>query len=651
MTELAAFVGHSFDKSDEAIVSKFLAFFVRVAKMPIGFSWEHAEDAEPKLLSQKVREKMAGKNLFIGICTAKETVVPSSSLSRPFLMRNSLRAPDSEFAQKTSDWILQEIGCAFGKDMHIILLKEEGLREPGGIQGDLEYITFDRSNPEGSFNQVLDMIQSLLPRAREEAIARAEKPQSQVLDKVEQKDDVQLMPDIRDDWQSDQYREALWMAIALNDEDQEEKVSEAFLASDLAGEPRAELDWQVRRKYFRTSLGKSDHLDELNELASVHPKNDLIQLYLGILHMKYGQYEVAARHIERSADLVEGAPDRAKRLIRASSALSNAGDFARSVSLVEEVKALMAEVSNLESMMLESLAETRELEGQFDQHFALMEAYLEVKPNEHDKRYSLAFNYADHDQNDLSIYHYKILANQSPEEGALNNLGVSYFHLDLPAKSVEAYKSSQNLGGTLAMSNLARKLIEVGFLPEAEQLTEEAIKREDYDKAIGSSITQIKEMRESEDTKEEKILKALKPRRAFYARFGRACLQDRIPESRGVLTGTQFDLEFDIRGNSFRGQGTYQVPKKKGVFAVPRLANSGDSEDEMTTRRIEIIGTILGHAISYSQWIFEDGKARDADPERQGLMVAAPDLSEIDGYEIGANEEDALFRFSRKADI
>jgi len=650
MTELAAFVGHSFDKKDEAVVSKFLEFFDHVANMPIGFSWEHAEEAKPKLLSHKVREKIEGKNLFIGICTAKETAVPASVLSRPFLMRNSLCAPDREFTPKTSDWILQEIGCAFGRDMDIILLKEQGLRDPGGIQGDLEYITFDRNNPEESFSRILEMLQSLLPHAREEAIARVEKPQSQELDQVELKEEAQLTLEIQDDWQADDYHKALFRAIALNDEEYEEKVFEAFLDSNLATEPRAELDWRVWRKYFRTSLGKSDHLDELIELASAHPENDLIQHSLGRLYMKYEQHEVAAGYFERSAELAEGSQGRAERLIRASRALSNAGDYARSLSLIEGVKALAAEVPNLESILLETLAETRESEGEIDQHFALMEAYLEVRPNDHEKRFSLAFKYADQNQNDLALYHYSSLANQRPGDGVFNNLGVSYAHLNLPSKSVEAYRSSQDMDGTTAMSNLANKLIHAGFLSEAEELSQEALKRENYDKAIGLAISQIKEVRKNEGIKEEKILKALRPRRDFYVKFGRACLQDQIPESQGVLTGPKFDLEFVVQDNSFRGQGTYLDRKKKGVLWVPQLAKSVESTDDMITYRTEIIGSVLGHAISYSQWTFEDGKARDDDPDTHGLMIAASDLSEIEGYEIGGKEGSAFFQFSAKAE-
>lgn len=80
---LKAFVGHSFNEADREIVRSFLDFFGKVVNMGIGFTWEHAESAEPKELSLKVKKKMEGKNLFIGICTPRESVIDTEKLT-PF---------------------------------------------------------------------------------------------------------------------------------------------------------------------------------------------------------------------------------------------------------------------------------------------------------------------------------------------------------------------------------------------------------------------------------------------------------------------------------------------------------------------------------------------------------------------------------------
>ena len=79
MNNIVAFVGHSFDTKDDIIVRKFLDFFDTIKDLGIGFSWEHAEEAVPKILSDKVKEIIEGKNLFIGICTVKEEVIIKSA--------------------------------------------------------------------------------------------------------------------------------------------------------------------------------------------------------------------------------------------------------------------------------------------------------------------------------------------------------------------------------------------------------------------------------------------------------------------------------------------------------------------------------------------------------------------------------------------
>lgn len=78
MTEIRAFVGHSFTEVDDPVVRIFLEYFNEVQKMNLGFSWDHARAAETKDLSEKVLMKIQDKNLFIGICTKKELSLPMS---------------------------------------------------------------------------------------------------------------------------------------------------------------------------------------------------------------------------------------------------------------------------------------------------------------------------------------------------------------------------------------------------------------------------------------------------------------------------------------------------------------------------------------------------------------------------------------------
>lgn len=124
--QIRAFVGHSFATDDEAVVQRFLKYLTVIQSMNIGFSWEHAEPAEPKELAEKVLRLIADKNVFIGICTRKEVVIEPDKLRQSLLNRRIMKAEQASFSSKTSDWIIQEIGMAVGRDLDLILLKEEG---------------------------------------------------------------------------------------------------------------------------------------------------------------------------------------------------------------------------------------------------------------------------------------------------------------------------------------------------------------------------------------------------------------------------------------------------------------------------------------------------------------------------------------------
>ncbi len=82
MSQLNAFVGHSFLREDHEVAEAFLKFLNLVKGMNIGFTWESAEPAEPKELADKVMDLIKDKNLFIGICTRKEAAIEPGRLSK-----------------------------------------------------------------------------------------------------------------------------------------------------------------------------------------------------------------------------------------------------------------------------------------------------------------------------------------------------------------------------------------------------------------------------------------------------------------------------------------------------------------------------------------------------------------------------------------
>ena len=85
-----------------------------------------------------------------------------------------------------------------------------------------------------------------------------------------------------------------------------------------------------------------------------------------------------------------------------------------------------------------------------------------------------------------------MVKDKSDDAAAWNNIGAAAGNLSLDAKAVEAYRRADSLGDTVAISNLANKLINQGFLEEADQLCAKATKIENYDHRIGYAISRLR---------------------------------------------------------------------------------------------------------------------------------------------------------------
>ena len=77
MNIIKAFVGHSFTSDDKDVVTRFTVMFDEIANLHPNFSWDHAERAESTGIDEKVLSLIADKNVFIGICTKRERVLPA----------------------------------------------------------------------------------------------------------------------------------------------------------------------------------------------------------------------------------------------------------------------------------------------------------------------------------------------------------------------------------------------------------------------------------------------------------------------------------------------------------------------------------------------------------------------------------------------
>ncbi len=352
MSQLNAFVGYSFTSEDEEVVRAFLKFFDQLKGMNIGFSWEHAESGEPKVIADKVLGLIKDKNLFIGICTNKEAAIRPDQLRRGVLKKKVLNGDEAQFSLKTSDWIIQEIGLAIGRGMDLILLVEKGVRQPGELQGNLEYITFERNAPERSYGKILEMIKALLPKAKPLSVeevniqsAPKEKPELE-----KQKTDEWLQP--KNNWSRRQYQIALMHMIASDNQQGTKMISDAYLVTKDGQIIANRESWEAYQEYIRINFGKGGNLTTLENLAKVHPENSEVQKYLAMGYREYEDHEKAAQCFETAAESVKDIRRKLDMHGEEVISLVKAGHKKQTLVIVEKMKVLATQVENGEALLI-----------------------------------------------------------------------------------------------------------------------------------------------------------------------------------------------------------------------------------------------------------------------------------------------------------
>jgi tetratricopeptide (TPR) repeat protein len=559
MEPIKAFVAHSFTEEDAGVVAVILRFLDRVVELHPRFNWAHAEHPEPSLVDAKVLSLISDKNLFIGICTRKERVVLPKALSENWFARSSLTAKKIDFQWKTSDWIIQEIGLAIGRNMKIILLVEENTKSPGALQGNLEYIEFSRSAPEKCFDKLLGMIASLSPRSASTSSTTQEAtPQGDQDAELKQPSIENRWTTPKPDWKTDDFQLALLWHILKKEKSEEDRITELYYASDDGGDEEKRKAWDAHREALHITHGSGD-LAKLERYSTDLPMNSSIAADLASGYLHYQEYEKAAKAYLLAADTCKDETRLISLLGDAALNYIKAGEHPRARELEARMIQLSEKIDQGEVDVLQAKKYIAEQEKDDVTALAVLERLIQINPGDIDARFSLAYKYSETGQDDLAAFHYSRIPTAERKAYTWNNLGVSLERLGLPIKSVAAYKKSEALGETLAMSNLAIKLRNAGFAQEAHQTLDAALKIADHHKNVETALASIKDEQDAEDKKETATYEKAKPISEFYRQFGRSLVKAMSVNIVGRWKSPNCQLEFTVEGTTITASGSYEV--------------------------------------------------------------------------------------------
>jgi tetratricopeptide (TPR) repeat protein len=562
MSELKAFVGHSFSEHDKILVGIFCEHFDNLAKAHLNFTWDHAVEAEPSPLSQKVLAKIEGKNVFIGICTRHELAVRDASL-RPGIFRKSVLSGDADkFKWKASDWIIQEIGLAVGRNMSIVIFLEDGVREPGGLYGNIEYIPFSRANPQASFDKLLQMLLSLSPKEPTGSTADSETAAPEKNRRLAEAESPDLEP--KADWTEDRYQSAMVTVVLRDDAIALERITDAFLASKHSTGFGA-AEWDARIEWLRILFSKQGSFEKLKRLAEENPLSARLQMFLARAYDELGEHEKAAEIFQKASCAAEDQARRATYESDAAIQYARAGELSRAHSIFEGAKQLAKDQPSIQGAITDDLRTLAQIEKDDALELTALEHGVELNPTDWNLRFQLAYKHSQHDNGDMALFHYSKIPAPLRDSITWNNLGVSFADLSMHAKSVRAFRRAENLNDTLAMSNLGFRLARAGFVDEAGALAKKALGLESYHSNITDLLKRLKEIPEEEAKKETEALEKVKPKALFYRHLGDAVLAETPLEIGTKWQASETILNASIDGTEVRIWGEYEQEERNSV--------------------------------------------------------------------------------------
>jgi tetratricopeptide (TPR) repeat protein len=640
MAEIRAFVAHSFLDKDQPLIGKFLGFFDSVKKVLPNFSWDHAKDAKPIPVSQKVLELMEGKNLLISICTPNELAISANTVGN---LRFFTVAPTNSFERKASDWIIQEIGVAIGRDMKIIVLLQKGVRIPGRLFSDLEYIEFSPENLEECFNKLLQMLGAMIPNDGVSAAVVEPKLLASEKPSAEPGDDENWQP--KPSWDQEQYEQAAFRAIVFKRGDFK-TIGEAFRNSPFARD--GSVLWSARIESFRIIADEKFDFDIIKKAAFDNPKNAEPRHFLAMGYREFREYESAALAEEEAAANEGDDPLRLRYLMMAALNYAEVEKWERVSHILERLRREIAnKTDDIKFEFLDGLIELSKRAKDRLLEISILEEIIELRPSDTSRRFNLAYAHSEEGNADLALYHY--LKIPEPERGssAWNNLGVVFNSFQMSARAIYAYRASEEKGEALAMCNMGQKLLNAGFLDEAREMADKARAANAEEKELPELLKRLEETPKEEDEKLRKTLDEVRPKADFFRKLGAGVLRPTPTAFPPSWSAPDAKLEATFDGSVIQFSGTYQQ-QTSGLAAALNPFSATTH-----TYKVQFQGKVQGGAIFGKLKRQSNGSppmgllaSGSADGEKT-VMLIDEDCSELSVMERADSRRPTFYKLTR----
>jgi Flp pilus assembly protein TadD len=440
------------------------------------------------------------------------------------------------------------------------------------------------------------------------------------------------------EWNRRRYEAALYLMVEARDEEKARTIRDAYLDTEEAAEADNRHSWEAFAEYTHFRFGSGGSFAKLKTLAEAHPTSarTLEQLAKGFV--QYDDHAEAARTYEAAARQSRDEAEALRLMGRAAVEHARAGAQTRAWDIIREMKSRAEATPRAELRFLGAVKDLAEIAKDDEATIAAMERTLELLPDDDEMRFLLAYKHSERGDNDLALFHYLKIRPAERQPATWNNLGVAFEQTGLSGKAVNAYRESERLDETLAMSNLAQKFMSAGFLGEAQQQCEKALKIENFHQNVASTLAELRTIPEEEDKKQAETLEKAKPRSDFYRLFGHAISRPDPIEIAPRWKGPECDLAVQLIGCEYEAVGSYE---RLGLGSA--LAGSLGLGVELQNRpdryHVKYKGVFRGRAIEGSMSrTLEDDPTKARGPlssvyETKVLMVLTDEGNEIQAME------------------
>lgn len=535
------------DQAKTKPIEDFLATFASS-----GLECTTAEAAEAECISEKVRHKIDDCALFVGIITRRRALLGASNS-----IIDRLRCVFGKVSEWSAPpWILQECGYALKGGKTLVLFREEGV-ELGGLQSDLEFITYDPNSPATALTKASAVLNGLVSRHLGITVERTLElrplePIRAAESIVPAATPVPSTREVERDGLEMEFGELL-EAVRADDWTRAEAAYERGRLHAAEGGEERELLWAVFYHSLGAKAGRRSSMAALLSLAAVTPKHPAVLEGLGKGYAALSENRKAADSFLQAAECEGDVPLRGYYLLRAGECFERVAEYEQGIRAFEACVALDGDER---VRALNGVSRILSIQGKHVAANAVAEYSLSEDPTQMDVRFSLGLGYGKQGAKGLYLYHFAILSEQDGANGpATYNLAIGYHELEMPITAFANYNRALERGETLSASAMSDLLMEAGDAERAEELLRQALTKADFDPGVGRALFDVRARKLKEEEKSRNVRRNAEKTRPQFVRYGAARLLGTLPDISGVWVFPFAELTLRQDGSAISGTG------------------------------------------------------------------------------------------------